>query len=135
MEHLNGQNELLEELKENPPKIIGGYKKQGWAVKSLDKISNDPVEKEEDGTIMAKAVLESSDLSYYPAFLHLHPKKKGQILGVYFIAESKDQYDLIPFELAKEFIDKSDGELLPFRYRTIEKVEGDEFQKNWPEFS
>ena len=32
-------NNLLEKLKENPPKIIGGYKKQGWAVKALDKIT------------------------------------------------------------------------------------------------
>ncbi|WP_316570481.1 hypothetical protein [Neobacillus sp. YIM B06451] len=135
MEHLDGQNELLEQLKENPPKIIGGYKKQGWAVKALDKISNDAIEIEEDGTVTAKAVLESSDLSYYPAFLNLDLKPKGQILGVYFIAENKDQYDLIPFELAKEFIDKPEGELLPFKYRTIEKIEGDEFQKNWPEFS
>ncbi|WP_059171903.1 hypothetical protein [Bacillus sp. FJAT-27445] len=135
MGHLNGQNELLEQLKANPPKIIGGYKKQGWAVKVLDKIINDAVEKEEDGTISAKAVLESTDLSYYPAFLHLDPKSKGQILGVYLIAENKDQYDLIPFELAKEFIDKTEGDLLPFKYRTIEKIEGDEFQKYWPEFS
>ncbi|WP_409272351.1 hypothetical protein V1499_21195 [Neobacillus sp. SCS-31] len=135
MEHLNGQNELLEQLKENPPKIIGGYKKQGWAVKALDKISNDAIEIEDDGTITAKAVLESSDLSYYPAFLNLDLKQKGQILGVYFIAENKDQFDLIPFELAKEFIEKPEGELLPFKYRTIEKIEGDEFQKNWPEFS
>ena len=30
-------NNLLETLKENPPKIIGGYKKQGWAVKALEK--------------------------------------------------------------------------------------------------
>ncbi|WP_053368298.1 hypothetical protein [Bacillus sp. FJAT-27245] len=135
MEHLNGQNELLEQLKENPPKIIGGYKKQGWAVKALEKISNEPLEVEEDGTITAKAVLESSDLSYYPAFLNLDPKQSGKILGVYFIAESQDQYDLIPFELAMKFLDKQEGELLPLKYRTIEKIEGDEFQKNWPEFS
>lgn len=135
MEHLNHLNELLEQLKANPPKIIGGYKKQGWAVKALDKIINDAIEIEEDGTITAKAVLESSDLSYYPAFINVDLKNKGQILEVYFIAESKDQYDLIPFELAKEFIDKKDGDLLPFKYRTIEKIEGDEFQANWPEFS
>lgn len=135
MEPLKGLDEILEQFKENPPKIIGGYKKQGWAVKALEKIENDAVEYEEDGTVTAKAVLESHDESYYPAFLHLDIKEQGQIIGAYFISETKDQFDLIPFEIAKEFIDKEEKDLIPFKYRTLEKIKGDEFQQNWPEFS
>jgi hypothetical protein len=135
MGKLNSQNELLEQYKETPPKIIGGYKKQGWAVKALEKIDNEAVEHEPDGTITAKAVLESNDKSYYPAFLHLDIKNKGQIIGAYFITEGKEQFDLIPLEIAQEFVEKEEEDLTPFKYRTLEKINGDEFQKNWPEFS
>jgi hypothetical protein len=135
MEQSNSQNELLEQYKKNPPKIIGGYKKQGWAVKTLEKIDNIAVEHEEDGTITAKAVLEANDHSYYPAFLHLDIKNHGQIIGAYFISEGKEQFDLIPFEIAQKYIEKEEKELTPFKYRTLEKIEEDEFQKNWPEFS
>ncbi|WML46119.1 hypothetical protein [Neobacillus sp. PS3-40] len=135
MEQLTGHEELLKQFEQSPPKIIGGYKKQGWAIKVLDKTGNEAVEVEEDGTVTAKAVLESSDNSYYPAFIHIDVKQKGQIVGVYFISEKKDQFDLIPFELAKEFIEKEEKDLIPFKYRTLEKIENDEFQKNWPEFS
>ena len=62
-------NNLLEQLQKNPPKIIGGYKKQGWAVKALDKISNPAVEKEDNNLVTAKAVLKANDETYYPAFL------------------------------------------------------------------
>jgi hypothetical protein len=135
MDQRNEKNQALEQYKKSPPKIIGGYKKQGWAVKALDKIENDAIEYEEDGTVTAKAVLESNDKCYYPAFLHLDVKNKGQIIGAYFVTETKDQFDLIPFEIAKEFIDKEEKDLIPFKYRTIEKIDNDEFQKNWPEFS
>lgn len=126
---------ILEQLKENPPKIIGGYKKQGWAAKVLDKVSNEPIENEDDGTITAMAILEANDQTYFPAFLNLDIQKKGQIIGVYMIAEDEEQFSLIPFEIAQEFISKKDKELLPFKYRTLEKIDGDEFQKNWPDFS
>lgn len=129
------KEELLEQFKEHPPKIIGGYKKQGWAVKVLDKISNESIEMEESLIITAKAVLEAKDLTYYPAFLTLDLNNKGQIIGAYFISEKQDQFELIPFELAKEFIGKPQTELLPFKYRTLEKAEGDEVQINWPNFS
>ncbi|MDP4170907.1 MAG: hypothetical protein Q8906_09895 [Bacillota bacterium] len=132
---MNNQNDTLLQFKENPPKIIGGYKKQGWAIKVLEKISNETLEYEEDGTVTAMAVLESCDQSYFPAFMHLDLNNKGSIIGVYFIAENKEQFDLIPFEIAKEYIDKQENDLLPFKYRTLEKIEGDEFQVNWPEFS
>jgi len=135
MEHLNGEADILEQYKNHPPKIIGGYKKQGWAVKVLEKVDNAAVEYDEDGTVTAKAVLEAADQSYYPAFLQLDVGNKGQIMGAYFIAENKEQFDLIPFEIAKEFIDKEEEELIPFKYRTLEKIDGDETQINWPEFS
>jgi hypothetical protein len=135
MEQSNELKELIAQLKENPPKIIGSYKKQGWAIKTLDKIGNESVEVEEDGTVTAKAVLESKDESYFPAFLHLDIHNKGQIIGVYLVAENEDQFDLIPFEIAKEFLGKDINQLTPFKYRTLEKIEGDELQLNWPEFS
>ncbi|MCZ0757083.1 hypothetical protein [Anoxybacillus sp. J5B_2022] len=127
--------DVWKQLQENPPKLIGGYKKQGWAVKILEKIVNDDVETEGDGLVTAKAVLEANDGTYYPAFLTLDLSKKGQIVGLYLIAENKEQFDLIPFELAKPFLHKPDNELLPFRYRTLVKIEGDEQQTNWPDFT
>jgi hypothetical protein len=135
MKQSNELNVLIEELKQNPPKIIGGYKKQGWAQKALEKISNDAITVEEDQTLTAMAILKSKDNSFYPAFMHLNPQKGGQIIGVYFLAEKEEQYDLIPFEAAKGFLNKSEEELLPLQYRTLEKIEGDQYQKNWPDFS
>ncbi|MCL6584931.1 MAG: hypothetical protein K6T72_00175 [Anoxybacillus sp.] len=127
--------EVWKQLQENPPKLIGGYKKQGWAVKILEKIENEDVETEGDGLVTAKAVLEANDGTYYPAFLTLNLSNKGQIVGLYLMAENKEQFDLIPFELAKPFLHKDDKELLPFRYRTLAKIEGDEQQINWPDFT
>lgn len=135
MKNMNNQNELIEQLAANPPKIIGGYKKSGWATKVLDKISNDSIEKENDGNITAKAILLAADETYYPAFLTLDMQNNGKILGAYFIAEDKEEFQLIPFEIAKEFISKGESELTPFRYRTLEKIEGDAFQTKWPDFS
>ncbi|WP_075982980.1 hypothetical protein [Bacillus massilinigeriensis] len=126
--------DLLEQLKENPPKVIGGYKKQGWAVKVLENISNETIEFEEDGTVTAKSILLANDETYYPAFLTLDMENKGQVIGAYLISEEEDQFILIPFEIAKDFLNKSDEELLPLKYRTLEKIEGDEIQQNWPEF-
>lgn len=131
-EQLSG---LLEKLQENPPKIIGGYKKQGWAVKTLEKISNPAIEIEENKFITAKAVLKANDQTYYPAFLTLNMNNNGEIVGAYFISEEEDQFELIPFELAKEFTSKKESELIPFTYRTLEKIEGDLVQVNWPDFS
>lgn len=128
-------NSLLEKLQENPPKIIGGYKKQGWAVKTLDKISNPAVEEEKNNLITAKAVLMAHDETFYPAFLTLDLKKQGQIIGAYFISETEDQFELIPFEVAKNFTKKPESELIPFKYRTLEQISGDQIQVNWPDFS
>lgn len=135
MNNGNTPNDILNQLAANPPKVIGGYKKTGWAVKVLDKISNDTIETEPDGNITAKAILLAADESHYPAFLTLDMKSGAKIIGVYLIAENKELFNLIPFEIARDFIDKKDSELTPFRYRTLEKIDGDTFQKNWPDFS
>jgi hypothetical protein len=135
MNNLDNSKEILNQLMANPPKIIGGYKKAGWAVKTLEKISNEPIEMESDGTVTAMAVLLAADQTYYPAFLTLDLKDSGKIVGVYLITENKEEYNLIPYEIAKEFVHKEELELIPFRYRTLEKIEGDIYQKNWPDFS
>ncbi|NRD77325.1 hypothetical protein HPT25_07410 [Bacillus sp. BRMEA1] len=135
MNNAENSSEVLTQLSAHPPKIIGGYKKPGWAVKTLEKISNESVEVEEDGTVTAKAVLLAADQTYYPAFLSLDKDSGRKIIGAYLIAEQDEEYILIPFEIAKDFLQKEESELTPFRYRTLEKIEGDLFQKNWPDFS
>lgn len=135
MNNSNNPNDILDALNANPPKIIGGYKRPGWAVKTLENISNDAVEVEEDGTITAKAVLMAADETYYPAFLTLNMKNGGNVIGSYLISEGEETYNLIPFEMARSFIKKKDEELIPFRYRTLEKIEGDLYQQNWPDFT
>nr|WP_044023141.1 hypothetical protein [Bacillus sp. SG-1] len=115
------------------PNIKGNYKKQGWAIKILEKIENPDIEDEGEGVITAKAILLSNEETYYPAFLTISVKEEGKIMGVYFITEDSDSFSLIPFELTEELLDHS--KLLPFQYRTIEKVKGDHQQKNWPDYS
>ncbi|WP_409299388.1 hypothetical protein V1498_20195 [Peribacillus sp. SCS-26] len=133
---MDQNKDLLEQLKAHPPKIIGGYKKPGWALKVLDKISNDAAEYEADrSAVTAKAILEAADGTYYPAFLTLDLNNGGQIAGAYFISEKNEQFELLPFELAKEFIPKEESGLTPFKYRTLEQIEGDEYQANWPDFT
>ena len=128
-------NHLLQKLQENPPKIIGGYKKQGWAVKTLEKTSNPDVEEEENNMVTAKSVLKASDETYYPAFLTLNMENNGQIIGAYLISETEEEFELIPFELALPYTGKEESELLPFTYRTLVQIDGDQSQKNWPDFS
>ncbi|MFJ7639511.1 MAG: hypothetical protein ACI35J_11945 [Peribacillus sp.] len=128
-------NNLLQKLQENPPKIIGGYKKQGWAVKTLEKTSNPDVEEEENNLVTAKSVLKASDETYYPAFLTLNMENNGQIIGAYLISETEEEFELIPFELALPYTGKEESELLPFTYRTLVQIDGDQSQKNWPDFS
>lgn len=129
------QIELEKKLQENPPKIIGGYKKPGWAIKVLDKIENANLEQEEDGTVTAKAILEAVDQTYYPSFLTIDPNEQGKIVGVYFISENEEAFDLIPLEAAQKFIEKTVEQLLPFKYKTLEKHANDQYQLNWPDFS
>ncbi len=128
-------NEVTSNLKENPPTIIGGYKRQGWAVKALEKTSNADLEIEKGGLVTAKAILEAKDGTFYPAFLTLNTKQKGQIVDAFFLSENDDQFDLIPLQIAQDFIGKDPSDLMPFRYKTLEKIEGDQFQVNWPDFS
>ncbi|WNS75126.1 hypothetical protein RRV45_19955 [Bacillus sp. DTU_2020_1000418_1_SI_GHA_SEK_038] len=128
-------DQIRKQFEKNPPKIIGGYKRQGWAQKTLDKTANDDIEQEPKGFVTAKAILEANDGSYYPAFLLIDTKKSGKIKDAFFLSEVEDQFHLIPLELALEFIDKDASELMPFRYRTLVKIKGDQFQKNWPDFS
>lgn len=131
----NNIEQIKQQLRENPPKIIGGYKRQVWAQKALDKTANENIEKEPNGFVTAKAILEANDGSFYPAFLLIDIKKNGKIKDAFFLSEDKDQYDLIPLELAMEVVDKEPNQLLPFKYRTLEKIKGDMYQKNWPDFS
>ncbi|QOR66302.1 hypothetical protein IM538_21470 [Cytobacillus suaedae] len=128
-------NEVKNTLEENPPTIIGGYKRQGWAVKALDKTSNADIEVEKGGLVTAKAILEAKDGTFYPAFLSINTKKKGQIVDAFFLSETEDQFNLIPLQLAQEYIGKEPTDLMPFKYKTLEKIEGDQYQVNWPDFS
>lgn len=128
-------DQIKKQFENEPPKIIGGYKRQGWAQKTLDKTVNEDIEQEPKGFVTAKAILEANDGSYYPAFLLIDTKKSGKIKDAFFLSETQDQFHLIPLELALEFIDKEANELMPFRYRTLAKIKGDQYQKNWPDFS
>ncbi|MDQ0218446.1 hypothetical protein [Peribacillus cavernae] len=85
----------------------------------MDKSSNESIEAEND-TITAKAVLEASDGIYYPSFLTLDMNNNGQLAGAYLIVGEEDQFSLIPYEIAKEFIRKPENDLIPFKYRTLE---------------
>ena len=60
---------------------------------------------------------------------------QGQIVGAYLISEKEDQFELIPYELAQPYTNKSESDLIPFKYRTLKKIDGDQIQVNWPEFS
>ncbi|MBS4190219.1 hypothetical protein KHA94_08390 [Bacillus sp. FJAT-49705] len=128
-------DQIKKQFEKEPPKIIGGYKRQGWAQKTLDKTANDDIEQEPKGFVTAKAILEANDGSYYPAFLLIDTKKSGKVKDAFFISEAEDQFHLIPLQLALEFIEKEASDLMPFRYKTLGKIKGDQYQKNWPDFS
>ena len=71
----------------------------------------------------------ASNETYYPAFLTLDMKDGGKVIGAYLIAEDEENYNLIPFEIAKGFMKEKDEELTPFRYRTLVKLDGDIYNK------
>ncbi|WP_064091885.1 hypothetical protein [Rossellomorea aquimaris] len=119
----------------SPPKIIGGYKKQGWATKLLDRISNDPIEIDENEIISAKAILMANNNTFYPSIITIDRKNRGKVNGIYLVSENQEHFELIPYEMAVEHIKVKKDELEPFQYRTLDKIENDEYQKNWPEFS
>lgn len=96
-------------------KIIGGYKRKKWAERVFDKMS---IVMEEDGELIKKGLLSAQDSTYFPVFLAFETGKET-LKGVYFISESEDQYNLIPYELAKEFLTKKAEELEPFSYELV----------------
>ena len=57
------------------------------------------------------------------------------IQNAYFLSETKDHFDLIPLDLALPFMNKGEEDLIPFRYKTVEKIDNDHFQVNWPDFT
>ena len=127
--------DLKEQLENKPPKIIGGYKRQAWAQKVLDKTDNHSVETDSDGMITAKGILKAKDDTFYPAFIMLDSKQNGMIQNAYFLSETKDHFDLIPLDLALPYMNKDAEDLIPFRYKTMEKIDNDYFQVNWPDFT
>ncbi len=114
--------DLRKQFETTPPKYIGDYKRRGWAENIFKKMSNNSVEVEENGTTMSEAILQANDGTFYPAFISLTPL--GDI-GVYFIIEgtSKDEYNLVPYELIRNYLGKTDEQLLPFQYTLLTEVE------------
>lgn len=116
----------------NLSKVIGFYKRQAWAQKVFDRIEEFETD-EGNGVILSAALLRSNNDLYFPAFLSIDLKEKGNVVGAYLLTETNDSFELVPLEaVVGEF--ENEG-ILPFQYRTIEKLEGDTTQKNWPDFS
>lgn len=112
--------------------IIGFYKRQAWAQKVFEKIGE--VETDEgNGIILAASLLRSRNGLYFPAYLSINKSENGKVVGVYLLSESEESFNLIPLETFSDALKEED--LLPFQYRTIEKVEGDTNQVNWPDFT
>lgn len=120
-------------LEELAPKVIGYYKRQAWALKVFDKIEQDNIVKDGKNVILASSIIQSKNDLYFPAFMRINTKAKGQVVGAYLIIEEDDSFQLLPLERAMEEIQMDD--LLPFKYRTLEQIDGDETQVNWPDFS
>lgn len=120
-------------MDENAPKVIGYYKRQAWAVKVFDKIDQDNIVEDGEHVVLASSVIQSSNDLFFPAFIRINTKESGKVAGAYLIIEEDDSFQLLPLERALEELQMK--ELVPFKYRTLEKIEGDEYQTNWPEFS
>ncbi|MGP4078990.1 hypothetical protein ACTWQL_03680 [Pseudalkalibacillus sp. R45] len=110
---INKDEKLLSELKENPPKIIGKYKKKGWAINLIKKVELSDTKDEK----LVKGLLQANDDTYYPAVLGL---SGSEVVGIYFVSEEKEYFQLIPQQIALEFLG---NDLLPFKYWTLEEVE------------
>ena len=65
--------------------------------------------------------------------MRINMKENGKVVGAYMIQEEEDSFSLLPLEILLE--EPEMQEMLPFKYRTLEKIEGDSLQVNWPEFS
>ncbi|TQR05149.1 hypothetical protein [Psychrobacillus soli] len=120
-------------MEENTPKVIGYYKRQAWAVKVFDKIDQDNIVEDGKDVVLASSIIQSSNDLFFPAFIRINTKENGKVAGAYLIIEEDDSFQLLPLERALEELQLD--ELVPFKYRTLEKIEGDEYQVNWPEFS
>lgn len=130
-----GSNEIRQLYPNSNPKILGGYKSEGWAKRILNKMSNPAVEFEAKNIALAKAIVKIQNGSFYPAFLSIDISKRGLITGAYFVSERKDQFDLLPLDIAFQFIRLPEEEFFPLRYKTLVRIEDDHYQKNWPDFS
>ena len=117
----------------NAQKITGYYKRQAWALKVFDKIEQDNIVEDGKNVILASSVIQSNNDLFFPAFIRINTKENGKVVGAYLILEEEESFQLLPLERALEEF-KLD-ELIPFKYRTLEKIDGDQYQVNWPEFS
>jgi hypothetical protein len=133
--HQNDHEGIVQRLKENPPKLVGGYKKIGWVQKAIDKLDFGPLEVNEDKSYMAQGILKGKNETFYPALFHLDYVSAGKILGIYLMSEKEDSIELIPIEIAQHFLKESINELKPFKYKTIVSIPDDNYQKNWPDFT
>ncbi|MEI4769560.1 hypothetical protein WAX74_07860 [Psychrobacillus sp. FJAT-51614] len=127
------KNSPSSSVEEQVPRVIGYYKRQAWALKVLEKIDQENVIQDGKNIILASSIIQSKNELYFPAFIRINTKEKGKVAGAYLILEDDDSFQLYPLEKAMEELDM--GELLPFKYRTLEPIDGDSYQVNWPDFS
>ncbi|QGM31068.1 hypothetical protein GI482_12015 [Bacillus sp. N3536] len=118
---------------ESAQKVIGFYKRQAWAAKVFEKIEQENIVEDGNGIVLVSSIIQSSNNLYFPAFMRINLKENGKVVGAYMIMEEDDSFKLLPLEILLEE-PEMEG-LLPLKYRTIEKIEGDTYQVNWPEFS
>ncbi|WP_342566990.1 hypothetical protein MKY09_14565 [Psychrobacillus sp. FSL K6-4046] len=117
----------------NAQKIVGFYKRQAWAAKVFEKIEQDSIVQDGKDIVLASSIIQSNNNLYFPAFMRINMKENGKVVGAYMIQEEEDSFSLLPLEILLE--EPEMQEMLPFKYRTLEKIEGDSLQVNWPEFS
>ncbi|MEK4244692.1 hypothetical protein MKZ20_05020 [Psychrobacillus sp. FSL K6-2684] len=126
-------NENNEKTEGNAQKVIGFYKRQAWAAKVFEKIEQENIVEDGKNIVLVSSIIQSSNNLYFPAFMRINLKENGRVAGAYMIMEEDDSFKLLPLEILLE--EPEMEELLPLKYRTIEKIEGDTYQVNWPEFS
>lgn len=117
----------------NAQKVIGFYKRQAWAAKVFEKIEQDSIVQDGKDIVLASSIIQSNNNLYFPAFMRINMKENGKVVGAYMIQEEDESFNLVPLETLLE--EPEMQEMLPFKYRTLEKIEGDSLQVNWPEFS
>ncbi|MFF2752128.1 hypothetical protein ACFVR1_00045 [Psychrobacillus sp. NPDC058041] len=120
-------------VEDQAPKVIGYYKRQAWALKVFDKIDQGNIVADGTNVILASSIIQSKNDLYFPAFMRINTKEKGEVVGAYLIIEEDESFQLLPLERALEVLQMD--ELLPFKYRTLEQINDDKYQVNWPDFS